>query len=624
MNQTSWGQIEALILDAARRSPAERAELAERCEDEGLRATLGSVVTHTFGTPKPIAGPPISLQPGERVGPYVVAHRLGRGGMGEVFLARDSRLDRLVALKYLLPSNQGAHELQARITREARLAARISHANIATVHDVIEHGGRTFIVMEYVEGESLATVLRRETMPESRVVQIGRELAAALTAAHAVGIIHRDLKPANIQITPHGTVKVLDFGIATAYAAIAAAATTGSRPAARVEALTVPAGTLGYMAPEQLLGRPVDERSDIFSLAAVLYEMATGRVAFDVNDPLDNLVAIIHGAPRADGTGRQVTERVANIISRGLESDPAKRYRSAADMLAALEAISIGGAPAEAAWPRYVRVAGGVALVPLAIWAFGWMSCAVYNNTFGRSGAFAAETLFGYFGWGIKSLVAPFVYAVLAILTSGAVVFVLKLLMLVPAASNWHTSARVRVRTIADRLALNDPVMLAQGLASAGLIALLLIVWWFNPLIRAFGAFASTGDIVRLQPLGSDSTKLFYRMLLTVLLLGFSAGLLRVLQLRRRLAMQRGKGSVAALTLIVLCLLLLNEVPYRVMWGKSLRVEYRGARCYVIGESAAEYLLYCPRAAPQRNTILRKADLPQQKENIVENVFTQD
>ena len=622
MNQTSWGQIEALILDAARRPPAERAAVVDRCDDAGLRTTMGSLLTHTCATSGPVTAPPISLQSGERVGPYVVEHRLGRGGMGEVFLARDSRLDRLVALKYLLPTDQTAHELQERIVREARLAARISHPNIATVHDVIDYAGRTFIVMEYVEGESLTTMLRREKLPEARVVQIGRQLAAALKAAHAVGIIHRDLKPANIQIAPDGSVKILDFGIATAYAAIAAA-TTGSRPAF-VEALTVPAGTLGYMSPEQLLGRPVDERSDIFSLSVVLFEMATGRRAFDVRDPLDNLVAIIHGAPRADGTGQQVTERVADIIATGLESDPARRYRSAADMLAALDAIPVAGRPAETAWAWYLRVAGAMALVPLAIWVSGWMACVAYNSTFERPGAFAVETPFGYFVWGVKSLVAPLFYAVVAILTYGAIVFVLKLLVLVPSASRWHTSARVRGRTMADRLALNDPVTLAQGLAAIGVIALLAIVWSFNPLLKAFLGFASTGDIGGLQPLVPDNEvpKAFFRMLLTVLLLGSSAGLLRVLQLRRRLAMRRGRGSVAALTLVVASFVLLNEVPYRIMWGKSPRVEFQGSRCYITGETPADYLLFCPRAAVPRNTVVRKDDTRVHRTSAVEHVLT--
>src|SRR5437667_1497020 len=158
------------------------------------------------------------VQPGRRFGPYVIVDRLGRGGMGQVFLSSDTRLRRKVALKCLIASRVSADARRARILREARAAAGISHRNVATIHDVIEHDGRAFIVMEYVEGESLAARLKRERLPIDAVIAIGRQLVAALAAAHASGVIHRDLKPANIQLLPDGTVKVLHFGVAKAMA----------------------------------------------------------------------------------------------------------------------------------------------------------------------------------------------------------------------------------------------------------------------------------------------------------------------------------------------------------------------------------------------------------------------
>jgi predicted Ser/Thr protein kinase len=598
----------------------ERIALLEReRSNDRLRPAIVSLLTHTASIKLGEPSASVSLQTGDRVGPYVVEHRLGRGGMGEVYLARDSRLDRSVALKCLLSSDSGP-ELRDRIVREARLAARISHANVATVHDVIEQDDRTFIVMEYVEGDTLAKVLRRESMPESRVLQIARQLASALVAAHAVGVIHRDLKPANIQITTQGSAKILDFGIATPYASAVATTATGTT---QVEGMTALAGTLGYMAPEQLLGHPVDERSDIFSLSAVLYEMCTGRIAFDVRDPLDNLIAIIRGAPRADGTGRPVTERVADVIARGLESNPALRYQSAAEMLTAIEAIPSPTHVAASQPRRYVSAIVATMCVPLAIWMFGWMSCAAYNLTFERTGAFAAESAYTYFEWGVKSLVAPSVYAALAALTYWSAMFLLNVAAIWPPASRLRTAARVALRALAERLGLNDPVNLAHGLASAGLLTLLLMVWWFNPLIRAWGGSASTGDLASLQPLDSAnvSTKVMYRFLLTVLLVGFSASLIGVVHMRQRLAMSRGRGSVTALATIVVCFVLLNEVPYRIMWGKSYRVDYLGAPCYNIGESDLEYLLYCPRAPVPRNRVVKK-NAPLSQTNLYENVFT--
>jgi len=207
--------------------------LHESCTDPALRDGLIALIKkHSRSTPalpgpRTIDGTP-GLASGALVGPYVVVDRLGRGGMGEVFLAKDPRLDRLVALKCVLSRDIAGDDLRTRIIYEARAAARITHPGIAGVYDVVEHDGRTFIVMEYVPGESLAAVLRREPVSITRVVEIGQALAEALAAAHRAGIIHRDLKPANVQVMTDGSVKILDFGIAMAVAS----ATTRTDPGA--------------------------------------------------------------------------------------------------------------------------------------------------------------------------------------------------------------------------------------------------------------------------------------------------------------------------------------------------------------------------------------------------------
>ena len=194
------------------------------------------------------------------MGPYVVVDRIGRGGMGEVFLARDPRLDRPVALKCVLSRQSGGPDVRNRIINEARAAARITHPGIAAVHDVVDHDGRTFIVMEYVQGQNLAAVLAHESMPIARVVEIGWQLADALTAAHRVGIIHRDLKPANVQVTKDGSVKILDFGIAMALVSATTDRTRTDPGSAAPEWLNQ--GTPPYMSPEQLLGIGVDQRTE--------------------------------------------------------------------------------------------------------------------------------------------------------------------------------------------------------------------------------------------------------------------------------------------------------------------------------------------------------------------------
>src|SRR5436309_5597329 len=198
----NWVETQQLLTATFAQPPGDREQFVrEHCVDPVLRDTIAALVKPLATLDAPAIGEsPPDLPSGSRVGPYVILHRLGRGGMGEVFLGRDPRLDRSVALKCLLTSRGGTEDLRARVVREARAAARITHTNVAAVYDVVEHEGRAFIVMEYVEGESLAVLLKRGSLTPARVIAIGRQIAAALAAAHGGGIVHRDLKPANIQV----------------------------------------------------------------------------------------------------------------------------------------------------------------------------------------------------------------------------------------------------------------------------------------------------------------------------------------------------------------------------------------------------------------------------------------
>ena len=273
---------------------------------------------------------------GESIGPYVILGRLGSGGMGEVFLARDSRLERQVALKRLLdrPSDEEPHR---RALAEARAAARIAHPNVAGVHDVFTNDDGTFIVMEYVEGESLAARMARGQLSIDVVLRFGRQLSAAVAAAHAQGVVHRDLKPSNVQIARDDTLKVLDFGIARfALAALTTRTADTGQAAARLPE-TRAAGTPGYMSPEQAAGLGFDERSDIYSLGAVLYEMATSRCVAPA-DPLGPR-ELRTERPRADAVNPAVPPALAEIIEKALAPDPAARFQKASDVERALAAI---------------------------------------------------------------------------------------------------------------------------------------------------------------------------------------------------------------------------------------------------------------------------------------------
>jgi serine/threonine-protein kinase len=208
---------------------------------------------------------------------YRVIEKLGEGGMGAVFKAEDQRLGRVVAIKRLLRDDPGRETGRLRLVREARAASALSHPNIVTIFAIEESLGDAFIVMEYLQGETLAARISRGPLDASRVYALGAEAADALACAHAEGLVHRDVKPANVMITPRGSAKVLDFGIAKP-----AEGGTEALPALTTTGALV--GTIAYMSPEQLCGKPLDGRSDVFALGAVLYEAATGKRAFPGGD----------------------------------------------------------------------------------------------------------------------------------------------------------------------------------------------------------------------------------------------------------------------------------------------------------------------------------------------------
>ena len=233
------------------------------------------------------------LSAGTRLGPYEILSALGAGGMGEVYRARDTKLDRAVAIKILPEAFAADTERIARFQREAKTLASLNHPNIAHIHGLEESNGVRALVMELVEGEDLAQRIARGAIPVAEALPIAKQMADALEAAHEQGIIHRDLKPANIKVRPDGTVKVLDFGLAKAMEPHrrGASPSVSQSPTITTPAMTQAGmilGTAAYMSPEQARGKPVDKRADIWAFGCVLYEMLTGQRAFDGRGCLGN------------------------------------------------------------------------------------------------------------------------------------------------------------------------------------------------------------------------------------------------------------------------------------------------------------------------------------------------
>ncbi|HEY6221457.1 MAG TPA: protein kinase, partial [Candidatus Eisenbacteria bacterium] len=276
---------------------------------------------------------------------YTILDKIGAGGMGVVYRARDERLGREVALKVLPQTTLGDDDARVRFRREAMALSRLNHPNIATVHDFDAQEGIDFLVMEHVEGDTLARRLERGAIPMTETVALGVQIAAALEEAHERNVIHRDLKPGNVMIGPKGRVKVLDFGLARLLQLGEGAET------ASISATGTWSGTLPYMPPEQLEGTTVDARSDLYALGAILYEMATGRRAFPVTNAARLLSAILNERPAAPSTvAAGVPPAFDALVGRLLEKDPEQRPRSARETAEALAGIA-GSPPSSAARP---------------------------------------------------------------------------------------------------------------------------------------------------------------------------------------------------------------------------------------------------------------------------------
>jgi eukaryotic-like serine/threonine-protein kinase len=319
------------------------------------------------------------VTPGTRLGSFEVLSRIGAGGMGEVWRARDTRLDRTVAIKVLPSAATPTVEQRQRFEREARAISKLSHPHVCALYDVGREGDTEYLVMEYLEGESLADRLARGPLPLEQTLRCGAEIADALDKAHRLGIVHRDLKPGNVMLTKSG-VKLLDFGLARVIAPAGAASDLTSNPTAVAPSdLTQEGtllGTLAYMAPEQLEGRDADGRSDVFALGATLYEMATGRKAFSGSSRASLISSILRDDPRPVSEIQTLLPRALDrVIGRCLAKDPEQRWQSAADVGLELAWIDRSGGPEEGTraprasrslWPIGLAAAAGILAAALA------------------------------------------------------------------------------------------------------------------------------------------------------------------------------------------------------------------------------------------------------------------
>jgi serine/threonine protein kinase len=403
-----WARIRALFHDALEQPPDQRGAFLRRetgGDEDVCREVESLLAAHPhaegFLSKSPSAAPEIrkstadspSLSPGTRLGVFEIVGPLGSGGMGEVYRAVDTRLDRTLAIKVLSQDLAGDPRSQERFEREARVISRLTHPHICTLYDIgsAEVDGRDvrFLVMELLDGETLAARLKKGAVPLAQATKIALEILEALAAAHAVGIVHRDLKPANVMLTKSG-VKLLDFGLARLRAPAGVGAATAD--VSTEDPLTVTGqvfGTVPYMAPEQVRGQEADARTDLFAFGAVFYEMLTGRRAFSAGSELALLAAILEQDP-VPLTHLQplAPAGLEDLVNACMAKDPAERWQHAQDLSLALRSIAEGRAPTDSrssgtiggrsslnaftrSWRLHVVWAALAVLVGLSVWALG-------------------------------------------------------------------------------------------------------------------------------------------------------------------------------------------------------------------------------------------------------------
>ena len=298
----------------------------------------------------------MSLSPGTSLGHYDVTALLGEGGMGQVWQATDTQLNRQVALKILPDAFADDPDRLARFTREAQILASLNHPNIAAIYGIEESEGTRALVLELIEGPTLADRISQGPIPLDEALPIAKQIAGALEAAHEAGVIHRDLKPANIKVREDGTVKVLDFGLAKALEPTSASATADpsqspTLTAAAATQMGVIMGTAAYMSPEQARGKPVDKRADIWAFGAVLFEMLTGRPLFERGDVSEMLASLVLKEPDLTAVADDTSPAMRTVLRRCLVKDPTRRLRDIGEARLLLETdaaqsdISLGTGP---------------------------------------------------------------------------------------------------------------------------------------------------------------------------------------------------------------------------------------------------------------------------------------
>ena len=569
---------------------------------DGSAADVELTRTHRRG--HPATGP----EPGRLWGEFQIIRELGRGAFGRVYHAWDSALARDIALKVVrLPDTT----LAATALAEGRMLARVRHRNVVTVYGALQIGDEVGFWMELVEGRHLGQVIRENgRMDAATAARVGISLCQALAAVHHAGLLHRDVKANNVMQDVDGRIVLMDFG-------------TG-RETAHSEGEDF-AGTPVYMAPEVLKGHTASVQSDLYSLGVLLYFLVTAEYPHSGTSVLDLVVAHRATPRRSLGSVRpDLPDAFVAIVEHALATQPSLRPESAVAMMQALQATLPSAVPPPRAnvMPEIGRIAIGVALAVVAIFTLGLLTSVAFNQSLQREGGFSEDRWSDWWTYGVRSLVAPVVYAAVLLLTGRVALGI------------WHLTRRVvpGLRRTTDMLTSSVSglfrVVGATSGASIGhwvvglsLTALLMVWWHYDDLLYAV-VFPNVADRSTLHALEPESLQpLTYRGALTTAIVAMVLSW-QALRSRPNLWATIDRATRSAGLALIICAVLLLEVPYRLLYqNERRRVDLAEARCYELGTSETGVLLYCP-DSPPRIQIVPIEDSRLRRLNTVESIFT--
>ena len=607
-----WDELVAM-LDSYRTATRDR---------EPAWAAAGGSTTRTAWsaglTPATADKDPLLLTSGRAYGPYLILRHLGTGGMGQVFLAEDARLGRRDAVKSLAGKWLASPTARLRLMREARSAAALTHPNIATVYDVFEDGQHLLLVMEYVEGRSLRDVITEGPVPPNYALRLIIQIADAIGYAHDRGIVHCDLKPANVQLTPGGTAKVLDFGLARA--AFAPEDEVSSSEGRFV-------GTPGYMAPERILRGTILPSGDVYSLGVMLFELLTGRHPF-ADTGSARILSILSGiVPPVTSLAPGIPAELDEIVDRSMARDPAQRYQSphelSRDLHAVLQKIV---QPLPAWWTSPPRVAAAAIGALLTLTLAGFTTSTFYNSPLGRTDGFDPESPLGWPLWGIRSLVAPFTYFALFALTfqigrvAGQLAFSLAPLrrLFSPLVVAW-SALRAAMRLARART-------LAAALLLAQLVVGILLFWRFQQIFAGLDSFVTQRSPAPLEIFSpghvSERNNFFFYLFLYVAFFGY--GWYSLMRWQRSSQEGGAAGLIAAgISVTAMCLFFGQVLPYRALtMSRAERVTYQSSVCYLVGQRRDEGMLFCPLDPPPWRHVVKLDDPALKRGGRFESIFT--